>query len=649
VVLGRPVLELAAGLQEAVAAGIVEGAGAELAFRHPLIRQSLYESMPEALRTALHAEAARELAGAGADVLSVAQQLAGAGRAGDGWARDWLVRAAAALVTRAPQLAVTLLRREAEETQADDDAWDTVVVSLVRALLAVGSFEEAVSRASLALAVTASTARRGERCWMLADALVYAGHGQDVAIRSIHSVLAEAGLPRLWRARLMAVLGMIERVPRGIAVSRTFARQALTAAEEAGDPSATAQSLYALWLADSIGRDHAAALESIDRALRVMGDDPRHDDLRSSSLDARTFTLQNLDQWQQAKLALRQSREFAQRSGRPDRATLFSAAVLGYWLGQWDDALAELGSDATDVPRLAHSFLRERWAALLLHGVAALIAVRRDQRDTASRHLREGLAQPIDSVTDRENRDFLVAAHALSLEQHGQARQAMARLAELLPRQRDREMTLTHQWMPVLVRLALAAGDTTVARAAADASREEAAAETRPARAAAASQWCDGLLESDPGRLREAVAHYRAVGPAVELPAALEDLAVVLAARGDDEDARAAVNEAVGLYEGMGAHWDIRRAEGRLRRHGIRRGARGQRPPRPTAGWEALTPTEVKIATLVARGDSTTDIAHGMFLSRRTVQTYISRILTKLHASSRVDIVREALRHGVSA
>jgi DNA-binding CsgD family transcriptional regulator len=33
-----------------------------------------------------------------------------------------------------------------------------------------------------------------------------------------------------------------------------------------------------------------------------------------------------------------------------------------------------------------------------------------------------------------------------------------------------------------------------------------------------------------------------------------------------------------------------------------------------------------------------------MFLSRRTVQTYISRILTKLDAKSRVEIVREGLR-----
>jgi hypothetical protein len=37
-----------------------------------------------------------------------------------------------------------------------------------------------------------------------------------------------------------------------------------------------------------------------------------------------------------------------------------------------------------------------------------------------------------------------------------------------------------------------------------------------------------------------------------------------------------------------------------------------------------------------------------MFLSRGTVQTYISRILTKVGAKGRVEIVREALRHGVS-
>jgi DNA-binding CsgD family transcriptional regulator len=217
----------------------------------------------------------------------------------------------------------------------------------------------------------------------------------------------------------------------------------------------------------------------------------------------------------------------------------------------------------------------------------------------------------------------------------------------MLPR-RDGEMTLIHQWLPDLVRLALTAGDRPMAQAATRACQAEAAAETHPARATVASLRCRGLLESDPDPLTEAVAHYRALGPATEVPAALEDLAVVLASSGREEEARTAFTEAVGRYEGLQARWDIRRAEGRLRPLGVRRGGRGPRAERAAFGWAALTPTEVKIAVMVARGESTSDIARSMSLSRRTVQTYISHILAKLGVKGRVDIVREALRQGVS-
>ena len=321
--------------------------------------------------------------------------------------------------------------------------------------------------------------------------------------------------------------------------------------------------------------------------------------------------------------------------------------MLRYWLGQWDDALAELGPDDAEAPALIYTFLRERWSSLLWHGVSALIAGRRDERTTADELLRRGLALPIQVISDRENQDFLVAADALALEQKGDTRRAMLRLATMLPR-RDGEMTLIHQWLPDLVRLALAVGDQPTAQAATRACLAEAAAETRPARADAASLRCQGLLEADPGPLEAAVAHYRGVGPAVELPVALEDLAVVQAARGQGEEARAALSEALGLYDRLEARWDIRRAEARVRPYGIRRGVRGPRGRRAVSGWYALSPTELKVATLVARGESTADIAGGMFLSRRTVQTYISRILAKLGAKGRADIVREALRQGVS-
>jgi DNA-binding CsgD family transcriptional regulator len=646
-VLRRAVSDLAAGLQEAVAAGIVTDAGPELAFRHPLIRQALYESTPEALRAALHAEAARELAVTGADTLSVAQQLSSARRPTEGWARTWLIQSAPALTTRAPHLAADLLRQEVEETPIDDQAWDALVVCLVRALLATGADSEAVREASTALTVMTDPARRGEASWLLAHAQWSTGSNND-AISVIRQAVAAADVPRIWKARLLALLADVERHATGFEAADAIAGQALAAAEEAGDPFATAQALNNLWLTRSVKRDHAAALDHIDQSLNVLGDDPGLADLRAVALDCRTFTLQNLDQWPQAELALRQAREFAQQAGRTDRATWALAATLRYWLGEWDDALAELGPEASDARGLVHFFLRDRWSVLLSHGVAALIAGRREHRTTANRHLREGLALSADSLSDRENRDFLVAAHAVSLEQGGETRQAMLKLAEILPRH-DGEMTLTHQWLPDLLRLALAAGERQVALTAAKACQEEATAETRPARAAAASLRCHGLLESDPDRLAQAVAHYRSVGPLAQLPAALEDMAVVMAEHGNAEDARAALNEAVGLYENMQARWDVRRAEGRLRPYGVKRETRSRRGPRATFGWEALTPTEVKIAALVAKGDSTSDIAQGMFLSRRTVQTYISRILVKLDGKSRVDIAREALRRDVSS
>ena len=226
---------------------------------------------------------------------------------------------------------------------------------------------------------------------------------------------------------MLALLAMLERAGTDdLDAADATARRALAVAEEAGDAFATAHALTDLWLSHGVRRDHAAALGYVDRALRVLGDDPGYADLRSYALEVRIFTLQNLDRWPEAELTLHQAREFAQRSGRPDRATWVTAAVLRYWLGQWDDALAELSPDEDDdAPRLTATFLRERWAALLVHGVTALIAGRRDQRTTAGQHLRQGLALPIQSLADRENQDFLVAAHALALEQSGETRQAM--------------------------------------------------------------------------------------------------------------------------------------------------------------------------------------------------------------------------------
>jgi DNA-binding CsgD family transcriptional regulator len=280
--------------------------------------------------------------------------------------------------------------------------------------------------------------------------------------------------------------------------------------------------------------------------------------------------------------------------------------------------------------------------------VTALVAAHRDNRPSAEHSLQSGLALQISTPTVQENSNFLLAAQALLAEQDGDPVRALDLLSLVTTRETG-DITLTHQWLPDLVRLALALGDAQAAQTGLAACRAEAAAESSPARAAAAHHRCQGLVNRDADELHLAVSHYRKFGLSVELAGALEDFAEVLAEHGRTEEGRTALNEAVHLYNSMSAGWDVRRAERRLRTHGIRRGVHRPRPPHPTVGWDALTHTEVEVARRIGLGQSTTQIADGLQLSRRTVQTHISHILTKLQARSRVEISREALRQGAAA
>ena len=80
-----------------------------------------------------------------------------------------------------------------------------------------------------------------------------------------------------------------------------------------------------------------------------------------------------------------------------------------------------------------------------------------------------------------------------------------------------------------------------------------------------------------------------------------------------------------------------RAAAARLRDYGILPSYDGYRA-RPDRGWESLTPTEAKVARLVAGGWSNPEIAAELLLSRNTVQAHVARIMTKLGARSRKQI-----------
>lgn len=59
-----------------------------------------------------------------------------------------------------------------------------------------------------------------------------------------------------------------------------------------------------------------------------------------------------------------------------------------------------------------------------------------------------------------------------------------------------------------------------------------------------------------------------------------------------------------------------------------------------------LTPRELTVLELAADGATPSEIAQQLFLSRGTVCNYLSRIITKLHARTRIDAIRIAREAG---
>lgn len=107
--------------------------------------------------------------------------------------------------------------------------------------------------------------------------------------------------------------------------------------------------------------------------------------------------------------------------------------------------------------------------------------------------------------------------------------------------------------------------------------------------------------------------------------------------------ARGFVEQAVGVYEDLDAARDLARPEAVLRDLGVRRGRRGPRG-RPQHGWASLTETERTVAGLVAEGLSNPQIGDRLYVSRRTVQTHVAHIFTKLDMSSRSKLAAEVTR-----
>ncbi len=307
--------------------------------------------------------------------------------------------------------------------------------------------------------------------------------------------------------------------------------------------------------------------------------------------------------------------------------TAFSELL--FEVGRWDDAQAEIETLSDD--------FKDPGVTCCDRGIAAVIAFHRGDPATARQHLRLA-ASSADRIGNRVVAS-LTLARSLDREMADDPGEALAVLTSGVGGHAE-ELEEMEDLLPEAARLAAHTG---TSGAAADIAAQAATLARRsqvPHRLAAAA-YCRGLLDDDPALLQHAADRYGDAGRPFLRAKALEAAAVKLADRGDRRGARTAFTRADDVYDKLGAHWDLAHLRAQLRQYNIRRGPRAKHR-QVRVGWNSLTPTESRIAGMVATGMSNPQIAEQLVLSPRTVGTHVSHILAKLGVRSRIDIAREA-------
>jgi DNA-binding CsgD family transcriptional regulator len=635
----RSVLELSSVLAEALRARILEDDGDRLRFRHDLIHEAIYLDLPAGVRLALHREAGRRLAASGAAALRVAEHLARGAEVGDNEAVAWLTTAAREAAPKSPTIAADLLERAVGLSEPADPGRDRLLVERASALAWAGRLADAEATCRVLLDRDHDPSLQAQARICLGWILVAQGRMRD-ALRQLEPVQQSPAAGDQARATAWGWASMAHLSLGELDGAAAAAEQARPAAAAAGDHATTSLALTCLAIVHELRGDLRRAVRVIDDAARRADQSPGRQGHRYPLHVTRGHILLELDRLDDARHTLEVGRRTGEELGVRWAVTSYQVflAVERFVAGAWDDAVAEFEAALELAAETG-----ERYSLVLGHSVMSLIALRRGDLQHAEADAGSA-ARELAAGGPRYRGHWALWARALLLEAGGNVADAFATLDGCWDLCARSGLAIEYPALgPDLVRLALAAGEEDRAAQVAAAVAGVAARNDVPSLAGAALR-CRGLVERDPTVLRSAVDAY-AQGPRpLELALTAEDAGTGFARRGDAAAAAPLLHQALASYERLDAAREAARAEATLRELGIRRGRRGARR-RPQLGWESLTPTEHRVVDLVVEGLSNPQIGERLFVSRRTVQTHLAHVFTKLGIAARAQLAAEAMRH----
>jgi DNA-binding CsgD family transcriptional regulator len=612
------------GLAPALNAGIVELDGERIRFTHPLLAAVVIERADRSQRAVVHARLAELLE----DPEARAWQLAAATARPDESVASLLEAAAHHAQARGATRPAALLLDRAGELTPADRVTDATRRAVDAAFLHFESGDSPPAEAQLRTMLDASVPgeQRSRALWMLARIRTYEAPGEavDLFLRLVAEAEAQ-GDPELLaishEGAASSLLWLLERFEEQIA----HADAALAFALDAGDDALAGDALLSKLLAEAwLGKQSAAATAATALALQDSTADRRLLDQPVTALAQFWMWADDIDRARSLLVELvRRVNELGDESSRPYVLSL---------LGQLEFLLGHVGE--------ARQCAREGQDAASQSGQPLYVAY----------HLAlEGLVEGRPELA----REALVRARALIPGLGGEGGLlGLSALAQLeLALGNPKEVTtclkpaLAHLLRegiaePNAIRLVADQIEAFVELGrVVDAEQlldwyEGNARRLERVSALANCARCRGMLAAQARDLDTALAAYT---EALELHAHVElplDRGRTLLALGATQrrlkrrrEARETLEEALGVFERIGAAFWAERTRAELARISGRASTPG-----------ALTPAEERVAALVAEGKTNREVAAALFLSDRTVEGHLSRVFGKLGIKHRTEV-----------
>jgi DNA-binding CsgD family transcriptional regulator len=587
-----------------------------IGFVHPLFASAVYAAAPQARRRDVHRVLAVEVA----DPEERARHLALSCDGPDGEAAGAVARAARrARLRGASDAAAELQELALQLTPPGDLQLDERRFELGEQLLLAGDFKRS-SEVLGELAEAMDGDLRARALLTRAD-IVYWESGEAAALKLSERALASATDPLL-QARAMATIAQqlgTHEVPR----AAKAARDALELLEGlGGDPALISVALSALVRAD-LFLGNGLDLEAAERARELEAHAP------PAAVDTRLGFklgqwLRYTDDFDGSRMRLAETEQLAHDEGDESSFpnVFLNRALLECWSGNWAEAseLADRSHESFNQVGVGER-APNLWRAYVDAHFGRLDAVRQ-------------AAPPAYGIDEPVQRMLWLRTIGLAELTVGHAVEADACLSQALS-----ELGVIGFLEPAVWRVhgdaieaALAVGETT--RAAAWVEQFEAqATRSRIPWSLAVSARCRAMLEAANGDLDAAEASLdRALEAHVDCPMPFERARTLLAQgqvlrrSKQRRRAREALEEAIAIFEQIGAEPWAQRAREELRR------VRGRTAP------DDLSPTELRIAELAASGLTNTAIAAEVFVTQKTVEANLARAYRKLGIRSRAQL-----------